>query len=73
MSNRPPVLIERELWACAQQVIQEHGHHAPEHIAERVATLALDGDVAGVETWKRIADRVDQLSDHGHARQRTRH
>ena len=62
-----------EVWACAQQVMQQHGDRAPVHIAERIATLALAGDMDGVELWKRIAERVDQLSDYGHAGQRTRH
>ncbi|GGE75267.1 DUF6961 family protein [Sphingomonas prati] len=73
MSNRSPVLAERELWACAQYVLTQYGDRATTHIAERVTTLALSGDMAGVETWKRIADRVDQLSDCGTSGQRTRH
>jgi hypothetical protein len=67
------MIDEWGIWACAQQVMQQHGDRAPAHIAERVATLALAGDMAGVETWKRIADRLDQLSDYSEAGQRTRH
>jgi hypothetical protein len=68
-----PVISDREIWACAQQVMRQHGENAPAHIAERIGALALAGDEAGVETWKRIADRVDQLFDYGAAGQRTRH
>jgi hypothetical protein len=67
------VIADWEIWACAQQVMQQHGDRASAHIAERIGTLALAGDEAGIETWKRIADRVDQLSDYGKAGQRTRH
>ena len=52
---------ERELWACALHVEKEHGERAPEFIAERVQTLAMTGDVLGVERWRAIADRFDQL------------
>ncbi len=54
-------MTDWELWACALEVIRQHGEKAPVHIAERVGALALAGDVAGVETWKAIAARVDQL------------
>lgn len=56
---------ERELWACALLVEREHGNGADAHIAERVTTLALAGDVAGVERWRAIADKLDQLRDVG--------
>ena len=52
---------ERELWACALHVEDEHGERAPEFIAERVHTLAMTGDILGVERWRAIADRFDQL------------
>ena len=61
--TEPPRLADREIWACALQVMKHHGSNAPVHIAERIGALALAGDMAGVETWKRIADRVDRLSD----------
>lgn len=62
---------DRDIWACALQVVKQHGDNAPLHIAERIGALALAGDMAGVATWKRIANRVDQLSYHRAAGQRT--
>ena len=56
---------ERELWACALLVEREHGGGAVAFIAERVATLAAAGDLAGVERWRAIADKLDQLRDGG--------
>jgi hypothetical protein len=53
-----------ELWACAQQVIKQHGANAPLHVATRIAELATDQDAEGVKTWQAIAERVDQLMDH---------
>jgi hypothetical protein len=69
----PTALPDREIWACALQVMKQHGHNAPVHIAERIGALALAGDMGGVATWRRIADRVDQLSGNETAGQRTSH
>jgi len=57
--------LERELWACALLVEREHGDGAVAFIAERVATLATAGDMAGVERWRAVADKLDQLLDGG--------
>lgn len=53
-----------EIWACAQAIIKQHGANAPAHVASRIGELAIDGDEAGVETWKAIAAKVDQLMDY---------
>lgn len=54
-------LTDWELWACAASVERQHGEKAPRHVAERIGALALAGDVDGVEAWKLIATRLDQL------------
>lgn len=51
---------ERELWACALLVERQHGDRAPLWIAERMGELALAGDMAGVERWRAIADKLGQ-------------
>ena len=56
---------ERELWACALLLEQQHGNEADAFIAERVTSLARPGDMAGVERWQAIADKLDQLRDGG--------
>ncbi len=58
----PVKLSDWELWACAAEVIRQHGDKAPIHVAERIGSLAIAGDVAGVQAWKVIAKRVDELS-----------
>jgi len=55
------MIDDRELWACANTVLLQHGDNAPAFVAERIGTLALAGDVEGVEAWKLIAHRLDQL------------
>ena len=63
------LLNDWELWACAQQVLTQYGARAPLHIANRIGELATAGDSAGVEAWKAIAERVDQLMDYRAGRQ----
>lgn len=53
------------MWACALLVEREHGERAVAFIAERVQSLALAGDMAGVDRWRAIADKLDQLRDEG--------
>jgi hypothetical protein len=57
-------LDDWELWACAQQVIKQHGAKAPLHVATRIGELATAGDMDGVEAWRAIAGKVDQLMDY---------
>jgi hypothetical protein len=55
------VLADWELWAAANMVLKQHGERAPVFVAERIGALALEGDMAGVETWKAIARRIVDL------------
>jgi hypothetical protein len=55
------MISDRELWACAQQVIDHHGPDVDRFIAERMTALAAAGDEAGTSAWRAIADRVDWL------------
>ena len=55
-------ISEFELWACASQVLKQHGDGAPLHVAERIGELVLRCDAAGVRTWRSIAEKVDKLS-----------
>lgn len=55
------MISDRELWACAQQVLNHHGPDVDRFIAERTTALARAGDEAGVRAWRMIADRVDRL------------
>jgi hypothetical protein len=55
------MISDRELWACAQQVIDHHGPDVDRFIAARMTALAEAGDEAGVTAWRAIALRVDAL------------
>ena len=56
------MITDRELWACALQVMRQHGDQAPVFIAERIGALALKGDEQGIATWQGIAARLDALN-----------
>lgn len=57
-------MTDWEIWACAQQVIKQHGAKAPLHAASRIGDLATAGDADGVQAWQDIAARIDQLMDY---------
>ena len=56
-------ISEKELWACALQVLSTKGELADDFVAERVETLARGGDLEGVGVWRAIAERIDRLRD----------
>lgn len=53
---------EQHVWACALAVERQHGPRAAVFVAERIGALALQGDTTGVEMWKAVAVRLDDLS-----------
>jgi hypothetical protein len=53
---------DQELWAVALWVEKHRGADGPRYIAEQIGRLALEGDEAGVEMWRKVAERFDQLS-----------
>lgn len=52
---------EEERWSEAILAVRIHGAAAPVWIAERIGTLALAGDAAGVARFTDMAARVDAL------------
>lgn len=65
MSGTADLSPERERYAEALMIERIHGDQASAHIAERVAELATAGDMAGVQRWIEIADRLDRLQRRG--------
>lgn len=55
-------MTPQHVWACALAVERQHGPRAALFVAERIGALALQRDTAGVEMWKAIAARLDDLS-----------
>lgn len=52
---------DQERWAEALAVEKIYGADAPAFIASRIGALAAAGDENGVERWKEIAKRFDQI------------
>lgn len=52
---------DQERWAEALHVHRQHGEEASAFIATRIGELVLAGDTEGVNRWKQIASRLDQL------------
>jgi hypothetical protein len=55
------MLSDRDLWACAHQVLRQHGSAAPEFIAERIGAMVVANDHEGMRVWKEIARRAADL------------
>lgn len=52
---------DHELWALALMVERDHGAGAARYIARMVVTAASINDQAGIDLWKAIAAKHDQL------------
>ncbi|MFC5797093.1 DUF6961 family protein [Sphingopyxis terrae] len=63
--NAGSMTPEHHIWACALAIERQQGSNAAIFVAERVGALALQGDAAGVEMWKAIAARLQDLSRQG--------
>jgi len=61
IEERAEGLSETELWAVAAETLRQHGEGAPVFVADRIGALVLDGDIRGVEAWKSIAARIQEI------------
>jgi hypothetical protein len=55
------ILTEWELWACADEVIRQHGLDAPIFAAMRADQLLLEGEQDGAANWRLIVKRINEL------------
>ena len=53
---------DEERWAEALAIERIHGDRALVWVAERIGALALASDDAGVQRFKEIAARLDQIT-----------
>ena len=56
-------ISEREIWACAAEVMRRHGEAAASHAAGRAEELLEKSDRAGNRTWLRILRRIEDLEN----------
>jgi hypothetical protein len=52
---------DRELWACANLLIEQYGNNAATKAAERADALLKGGAQEGAATWRLIGQRINQL------------
>jgi hypothetical protein len=55
------MLSDWELWACANQLVEQHGQGAPLEAMTRIFELGEAGDKDGHIAWCMIAERVRKL------------
>jgi len=55
------MIEEKEVWACAHQIMQQYGDAAAFHAAQRADELLLANDQEGSRTWLRILNRIEAL------------
>lgn len=56
-----PTVADREVWACANLLIQQHGEDAWFWAAQRADKLFAEGSLDGQRTFLRIMKRIEQL------------
>jgi hypothetical protein len=57
------MIEDREIWACANQIMQQYGEDAWFHAAQRADGLLSAGDDEGHRTWRRILAWIEALKD----------
>lgn len=55
------MIEDREIWACANELIKQHGDVAWYVAAQRADELLAGGEMDGHQVFKRILDRIKQL------------
>lgn len=59
--NCGKVIDDREIWACAHQILRQYGDVAWFHAAQRADDLLAAEDCAGHRTWLRILRCIEAL------------
>lgn len=57
----PAPMTEWELWACANEVLRQHGDDAAFVAAQRADQLLGESDHDGALTWRAILRRINEL------------
>lgn len=60
-SDIAAMIDDKEIWACAHQVIKQYGDVAWLHAAQRADDLFEENDQDGYKTWLRILNRIKEL------------
>lgn len=60
-------ISDKELWACANTLVEQHGRRAVIHAGTRMCELVDQGDQEGADTWLLILERIVTLLGGGNA------
>lgn len=55
------MIEDREIWACANLLLKQHGRDAWFVASQRADELLARGDMEGSRTFVRILNRIEQL------------
>jgi len=55
------MIEDREIWACANLLVQQHGENAWFVAARRADELLAQGEMEGHRTFRRILARIKEL------------
>jgi len=55
------MIDEPEIWACARQLMREHGADAWFHASQRADALLAQGEIEDHRTFMRILRRIEAL------------
>jgi len=55
------MIDDKEIWACAHQVMNQYGDAARFHAAQRADALFETNDQEGHKIWMRILNRIKEL------------
>lgn len=55
------MIDDREIWACANMLIKQHGEDAWFWASQRADALLAEGKLDGHRTFLRVLDRIKQL------------
>ena len=55
------MLSDWELWACANELVRQHGFDAPTHAAMRADALLEEGQIDGASNYRLIVHRTNKI------------
>jgi hypothetical protein len=55
------MIDDREIWACANVYLKQHGEHAWFVVSQRADELLAQGEIEGHRTFVRILNRIRLL------------
>jgi hypothetical protein len=55
------MIDDREIWACAHQLMKQHGNLARDEVSNRADALLVAGELDGHRTFLRIINCIRRL------------